>query len=191
MIKKQFFTPAVSLQDTWQNFIAWQFPDHYNYKNGGFMSWINQMRVDDNLKVFLHEIVSTIEQKVPEMKLSPVTFLGVLGDNIKIETIPLLIADAEDKLLMDLMLRSYTETGKVDFTVTVLETLYLQNDTKHELKNGSVAKKSGILVLIETRFDSYTVLGKISQNHQQINWQKLTGPTEGLFNDLIKKVPTH
>lgn len=155
------------------------------------MSWINQMRVDDNLKVFLHEIVSTIEQKVPEMKLSPVTFLGVLGDNIKIETIPLLIADAEDKLLMDLMLRSYTETGKVDFTVTVLETLYLQNDTKHELKNGSVAKKSGILVLIETRFDSYTVLGKISQNHQQINWQKLTGPTEGLFNDLIKKVPTH
>lgn len=112
----------------------------------------------------------------------------------EINTIPLHMFDTDEKQLMDAMLRRVADLSVPDFSVTVLETWYVQATSPKELKervSRTVGRKQGILLLIETRYESITVLGEISPDRKQISWQNPAGSMEGLFNNLLPKTTVH
>ena len=157
------------------------------------MDWLNKLQINQDIKVLLEQIVRTVETEVPRSEqLSGVTFMGTLDGDIS--TIPLHMVDDDEKQLMDAMLRRIADLSLPDFSVTVLETWFIHATSPKELKervSRTVGRKQGILLLIETRYESITVLGEISTDRKQISWQKPAGSMEGLFNNLLPKTQVH
>lgn len=159
------------------------------------MNWMNGLRLNDNLKEFIGQLVQLVEREAPKHEqLSGVTYMGKNENMGDINVIPLHLTDSEEKQIMDSLLRRVSLLENPDFSVTVLETWFIEVENLKEIPervSHSVGRKSGVLLLIETKYDSIMVMGEIGPDRKILSWEKMEEPMIGLFNNLLPKIMAH